>query len=460
LKILGKECQEFEPFKYKRLTDLKQKLKELNLLIPFSNNYTIFSRPLSIGNKTSPNRLAIQPMEGFDAKRDGSPSFLTLRRYSRYAKGGAGMIWCEATSISEEYKSNRYQLAITKNNVNEYRKFVDYIKNISKDTLKDLGFSGNCLLILQLNHSGRYCKKDGKKYPIRAYHNDRLDKAINVSKKDGRIIEDTELKQLENIWAEKALLARKAGFDGVDIKACHGYLISELLSARERIDSHYGGYDLADRSRFYLNIIKILKKRIPEKEDFIITTRLGIFDGIPYPNGFGVVSNKEEEFPSSIDLTEPIELIKKLDNLGIKLINISAGNPHYQPHITRPYDIPVKGADMPSEHPLCGVYRLIRMTSKIKKSISQSINIIGSGYSYLRQFSPHICAGLLKNDRVDICGFGRMAFANPAFPRQIFLHNEINPKKVCVGCSQCSQLMKNGKSTGCVIRDRAYEMKD
>ncbi|TXT63381.1 MAG: hypothetical protein BAJALOKI3v1_380020 [Promethearchaeota archaeon] len=459
MKVLGKECKHFEPFKYKILTQLKQKLSELNLALDFNDDLAVLKRSLSIGNKSIPNRLAIQPMEGFDAKRDGRPSFLTVRRYSRYAKGGAGLIWCEATSISEGYKSNQHQLAITKENVDEYRKFVSHIKKISKSALEQLGFSGQCLFILQLNHSGRYCKKGDTKYPIRAYHNYQLDKAINVSEQDGKIIEDSELIALEEKWGEKALLARDAGFDGVDIKACHGYLISELLGARERNDSLYGGYDFANRSRFFLNVIKKLKKRCFKNGDFIITTRLGIYDGIPYPNGFGVAPLEGEEFPASIDLTEPIKLINELDNLGIKLINISAGNPHYKPHITRPYDIPVKGANLPSEHPLCGVYRLIKMTSEIKKSISEEIKIMGSGYSYLRQFSPYICADLIKNNEVDICGFGRMAFANPEFPRQIFQQDEINPKKVCVGCSQCSQLMKNGKSTGCVIRDPAYEVK-
>ncbi|MBD3213159.1 MAG: flavin oxidoreductase/NADH oxidase [Candidatus Lokiarchaeota archaeon] len=460
MKVLGKECNHFEPFKYKSFTQLKRKLSELNLDLSFSEDFTIFRRPLSIGNKTLPNRLAIQPMEGFDAKRDGSPSFLTVRRYARYAKGGAGLIWCEANSISEGYRSNRHQLAIHNENVDEYRSFVSHIKKISKNTLEHLGSSRQCLLILQLNHSGRYCKKEGKKYPVRAYHNNQLDEAINVSKRDGKIISDTELKQLEEKWVERALLARDAGFDGVDIKACHGYLISELLSARERKDSLYGGYNLANRTRFFLNIIKKLENHLSETEDFIITTRLGIYDGVPYPNGFGVAATSGEKFAASIDLTEPIKLIKELNNLGIRLINISAGNPHYKPHITRPYDIPVKGAKIPSEHPLCGVYRLIKMTAKIKTSIPEEIKIVGSGYSYLRQFSPYICAELIKNNEVDICGFGRMAFANPEFPRQIFQQHEINPKRVCVGCSQCSQLMKNGKSTGCVIRDAAYEMKD
>ncbi|MFO7795382.1 MAG: flavin oxidoreductase/NADH oxidase, partial [Promethearchaeia archaeon] len=407
-----------------------------------------------------PNRLSIQPMEGFDSKRNGSPSCLTFRRYKRYAHGGAGIIWCEATSILEEYKSNPHQLALTENNVAEFRKFVEFIKSESKKTLENLGFHQPSLMILQLNHSGRYCKKGDQKYPIRAYHNMSLDVAINVSKIDGKIISDEELNQVEDIWVSKALLAREAGFDGVDIKACHGYLISELLGARTRKDSIYGGNDLMNRSRLLLNIIKKLRKKIPKDDPFLISSRLGVYDGVPYPLGFGIAQTKGEIFPASIDLTEPMKVIKKLYELGVRLINISAGNPHYKPHITRPFDIPVKGREKPAEHPLCGVYRLIKMTEKIRNIIPPEMKIIGSGYSYLREFAPYVCAGLIRDNKVDICGFGRMAFANPNFPKQIFEMGTISKKSVCIACSQCSQLMKNGVSTGCVIRDSAYELKN
>jgi len=460
LEINQKECKQFEPFKYKTLKDLRKKLDELHLELPFHKKFDILKQPLSLNEKIIPNRLSVQPMEGFDSKRDGSPSFLTIRRYKRYANGGAGIIWCEATSILEGYKSNSHQLTITENNVAEFRKFVEFIKTESKQALQKLSFHHPSLMILQLNHSGRYCKKGDNKYPIRAYHNMSLDVAINVPKIDGKIISDEELKEVEDIWVRKALLAREAGFDGVDIKACHGYLISELLGARTRKDSIYGGNDLMNRCRLLLNIIKKLRKKIPKDDSFLITSRLGVYDGVPYPLGFGVAQTKGEGFPASIDLNEPIKLIKKLYELGVRLINISAGNPYYKPHITRPFDNPVKGSDKPSEHPLCGVYRLIKITEKMRDNIPPEMRIIGSGYSYLRDFAPYVCAGLIRDHKVDICGFGRMAFANPNFPNQIFEMGTIPKKNVCIACSQCSQLMKNGVSTGCVIRDSAYELKN
>ncbi len=450
--------KKFEPFTYRSLSDLKKKIKELRLDIPIYSKVEILKERVKIENKFIPNRLAIQPMEGFDSNIDGAPSELTFRRYKRYAKGGAGLIWFEATAISDNCRSNQHQLVLSENNSKQFRSLVSITRERCNQTLKNLGLEGQCFLILQLNHSGRYSRREGKKYPIRTYHNSELDNAINVSKKEGSIISDIELEMIEDLWVEKAILASEIGFDGVDIKSCHGYLISELLCSRVRKNSKYGGQSLENRTRLLLNIFKRLKKELTDKTNFLMTTRLGVYNGIPYPNGFGVKSEKNENFPASIDLLEPLELIKKLYNLRLRLINISAGNPHYKPHITRPYDTPVKGGNLASEHPLYSVNRIIKLVSLIKQQLPEDMVVIGSGYSYLRQYAGYIAAGLIHEKKVDICGFGRMAFANPNFPRQIFQDGIIDKNEVCITCSKCSELMKLEKNAGCVVRDPQYQI--
>lgn len=447
----------FETFKYKSLNQLKSKLNNLNLALPLNSKTEILRREIKIDGKFIANRLAIQPMEGFDAKIDGSPSELTLRRYTRFARGGVSLIWFEATSIIPEGRSNAHQLVLSERNLDQFKKLASITKKICNQTLKSMGFQENCCLILQLNHSGRYSKRNGIPYPVRGYHNVELDKAINVNKEQGIIISDNELEQLENKWVEKAILVKNAGFDGVDIKSCHGYLISELLSGRMRLDSKYGGKDLAKRTKFLINIIKKLKKMMGYKSDFIITSRLGVYDGNPYPIGFGVKDTLNEKFPAPIDLKEPIALVKELYELGIKLINVSAGNPHYKPHITRPYDIPVEGGYLPKEHPLYSVYRMYHITSKIKEAIPKNIVIVGSAFSYLRQYAGNFAAGVVQEKRGDICGFGRMALANPEFAKQIFSKGMIDKSKTCITCSKCSEFMKLGKNTGCAVRDPLYQ---
>ena len=449
--------KQFESFKYKTLRDLEIKIRKLGLEIPISNDLNVLKQKIQVDRIIITHRLSIQPMEGFDANLDGSPGDLTYRRYERYAKGGAGLIWFEATAINKDCQSNPHQLMLSKENSKKFENLVTNTREICNNTLKELGFKHHCVLILQLNHSGRYSVKEGETYPIRALYNSELEDIRGISAKDGNIIKDSELEGLEDIWVQKALLAKEIGFNGVDIKSCHGYLIHELLSSRKRINSIYGGESLENRAKFFLNIIKRLKIELGNVRDFLITTRMSIYDGIPYPYGFGVKEVKNEVFPASIDLSEPLELIKRLHTLGLKLINISLGNPHYKPHITRPFDIPIKGGNLPNEHPLYGLHRYIMLTSLIKKQIPEDMTIIGSGYSYLRQFAVNIVAGLICKNKVDICGFGRMALANPNFPKQIFQEGLIDKKQVCITCSKCSEFMKIGQNVGCATRDLQYK---
>jgi 2,4-dienoyl-CoA reductase-like NADH-dependent reductase (Old Yellow Enzyme family) len=454
--LIHPSSQVFGSFKYKLLADLEIELKRLMIPLPISHNLEILKDSLQIDDIIVANRLSIQPMEGFDAKLDGSPSELTFRRYMRYAKGGVGLIWFEATALSNDCCSNAHQLILSEDNVNEFKKFTTLIRTECNNTLEVLGFRHPCILILQLNHSGKYTKRKGKKYPIKTYHATNLDEISRTSQNDEIILTDEELNDIEELWIQKAILAREAGFDGVDIKACHGYLISDLFSAHTRQDSIYGGEDFDNRSRFYLNIINKLQNKFRKETDFIITSRLGVYDGNPYPIGFGVKHMRNEKFPATIELSEPIELINKLSSQGIKMINISTGNPHQQPHITRPYDVPIKGGIFPKEHPLFSVYRIIYLTSVIKNLIPKDIKIIGSGYSYFRQYAANLASGVIEKSMADICGFGRMAFANPDFAKQIFQEGKINKQKSCISCSKCSQLMREGKKTGCAVRDPYY----
>ncbi len=446
----------YHSFIYQNLEDLNKELEKLGIKLPLSYNVDLLKTPKVSSHIFIPNRISIQPMEGFDANSDGTPSELTLKRYIKYAQGGVGLIWFEATAISESCRSNSHQLHLNEKNADKFKRIITKVREECNHTLHKLGFKDKCILILQLNHSGRYSKLNSERFPIRAYHNMKLDRAIKASKEKGVVITDKELNELKNIWVKKALIAQKVGFDGVDIKACHGYLINELLSSRIRENSIYGGMQLEHRTKFLLDIIRILKNKI-SSDNFLITTRLSIYDGIEYPYGFGVGPRENSEVSINYDLSEPIKLIKDLYTGGVKLINLTCGNPHFRPYITRPFDDPVKGEPFPPEHPLLSLYRIMDLTGQIKKTIPRNMIVIGSGFSYLRHLAGYLAAGMIENNNTDICGFGRMAFANPNFPKQIFKNGIIDKKETCIACSKCSELMKLDKHTGCVIRNPEYK---
>ena len=429
-----------EKFRFKTFEELIEKIEVLNLDIPYDTDISILKKQVRFGSFVCPNSLSIHPMEGCDGEADGSPGDLTFRRYDRFARGGAGLLWFEATAVVPEGRGNPRQLWIHDENVHLFEKLVRKTKESAVDSM---GSAHQPILILQLTHSGRYSKPSGKPMPIIAQHSKILDKFHNLTD-EYPIISDEELDRIKEKFIESAHLAYKAGFDGLDIKSCHGYIISELLASFTRKNSRYGG-DFENRIRFLVETANQIHSEIP---DFLVTCRLNVFDAIPFPYGFGV----DKDDCKKPDLTEPIALIKELKKSGIPGINVAVGNPYYNPHYERPYDTPITEGYIPDEHPLESIARIIRIIRQIKQKCND-LTIIGTGFSWLRHFFPYIAAGMIKKGWVSIVGLGRNAFAYPDFSKDIIKHGLMEPIKVCISCSACSQIMKDGGRTGCVIRD-------
>jgi len=429
----------FEEFNFNSLEEISKKAASLGLELNFSENIAQFGRKLNVEGFEIPNSLAIHPMEGCDGNPDGSPGKLTVRRYERFAAGGAGLLWFEAVAVVPEGRANPRQLWITERNADEFGKLYDKIMEISHSTY---GTDFTPVVIMQLTHSGRYSKPTGVPAPIPACRNPYLDAA---QKLDGNlpVISDDELERLEEEFVKAAVLAKKAGFNGVDIKCCHRYLNSELLSAFTR-EGKYGG-SFEGRTRFLLNVTGKIRDRIGK--GFIVTTRLNIYDAIPYPYGWGT---DREDF-NKYDLTEPIRLVKILYERGMRIINLTMGNPYYNPHVNRPYD---KGPYIPEESPLEGVSRLIKGIGEVQKAVPE-IAVVSTGYSWLRHFAAYAGAGALENGWAKIVGFGREAFAYPDFAKDILENGNLSKEKCCIACGKCSEIMRAGGTPGCVIRDAA-----
>ena len=424
-----------EKFHYRTLQELQDSLKKLGVELPFAENTDVLKEPISFDNVTLPNRLGIAPMEGADSLPDGSPSEYTIRRYVREAAGGSALIWFEAISIVEEGRSSRTQLLINRNNLENYK---DMCSKVKEAGIKANGYAP--YLILQANHSGRYSNPDNKPAPMIAYRNPIYEQYRDAD--DSCIVSDDYLKGLEEKFGEAAKLAKEAGFDAIDIKSCHGYLLAELNSAFTR-PGLYGG-SLENRTRLLRN--GILAAKPYEDDNFKVTCRLGIHDGTPWPYGWGV----KQDGSTELDLTEPKEVVKYLyEVLGLKMIDLTMGNPYVTTHVTRPYD---QGKYEPDEAPLIGVARMIHGIAEVKKSFPNLI-IYASAPTYLRQYSDLYTAGAVEQHYCDGMLFGRMAFADPDFANEIVREGRINPKRVCLTCGKCGDLIRSHKPTGCVVRD-------
>ena len=422
-------------FHYKSREELSEDIAALGLAdsIPLSPDHAVLRVPLTVGHSavTLKNRLTIHPMEGFDSTPDGAPGELTYRRIRRMASGGAGLVWAEATAVTEDGRTNRGQLWITEHSLDAFKKMAEIAHEASD----------GAPIILQLTHSGRFSKPDNTPRPVIAMHNPVMNETMPISP-DWPVVTDEYLDALPEIFGKAAGLAKEAGFDGADIKCCHKYLFSELLSARDR-PGRYGG-SFENRTRVFLDSIRAAA--VHRSPDFLIASRFGPYEHIPYPWGFGT----SEDRPGEIDWEEPDRLYRLMADCGVSLCDMTLGSPYYNPHVNRPYD---NGGYDPPEERLAGVARLMDAAAHMKRAVPE-ITLIGTGYTWLRQYAPDAAAAQVGAGHIDAAGFGRMAFAYPEFARDLLANDALDPKKVCVTCSKCTAIMRKMHATGCPIRDR------
>jgi 2,4-dienoyl-CoA reductase-like NADH-dependent reductase (Old Yellow Enzyme family) len=447
-------------FRYRSLDELVAEVERLGLReqIRFADKVNELLKPIKVGEREIWNSLGYHPMEGCDGTIDGRPSALTWRRYERFASGGGALIWFEATAVTLEGRANPRQLCLTEETAKDFEALLNMVRKVHKEAFGE----ERILCGLQLTHSGRYCFEK----PVIAYHDPALDKKRGIPP-DYPIISDDELDRLQDAFVQAAKLAWKIGFDFVDIKQCHRYLLNELLAAKTR-KGKYGG-SLENRTRFAREVIQRIQNETDGK--LMIATRLNAYDGpafdstgkpmeypCPFLYGFGC----DENDLLAMDLSEPVQWAKEMVQLGVKLINVTMGNPYASPHIGRPFDKPPVDGYEPPEHPLVGVARHFSATAAIKRAVGNQAAVVGTGYSFLRQFLALAGEANKRAGSVDIVAVGRGAIAYPDYVRDLLEHGQLLVNKVCLAVSFCTTLMRTKEHplkqapTGCVPRDPLY----
>ncbi len=391
---------------------------------------SVINNPLKLGKLEFSNRVAFQPMEGCDCELDGAPGELTVAKYMNAARSGAALIWMEANAVCPEGRTNPRQMMLTRENLPVFKAFLEQMRKTAKE---ECGI--NPMIILQLTHSGRQSI-----VPMIAYRHPIYEEKRPVT--DENIVTDEYLATLPQKYADSALLAIEAGFDGVDVKSCHGYLFQELLSAFNRPGNYGGSFE--NRTRLYLDSIRAVKAAVPS--DYPVVTRLGAADMVPKPYGFGTTEENE------LDLTETDMLVEKLIEEGIRLINITIGNPYYNPHINRPFR---QGAYQAPEAPEVGLERFITVQKHLKDKFPE-IKIVGSGLSYYRADLMEKAEEMMECGAADFVGFGRASIAYPMLYRD-WLDGKFDVKKCCVACSKCTALMRNKCVSGCAVFNDYYK---
>ncbi|MCL2539123.1 MAG: hypothetical protein FWE66_02175, partial [Oscillospiraceae bacterium] len=396
---------------------------------------SLLSEPIEVEGKLIPNRFVVQPVECGDSEPDGAPGELTRRRYLRFVGGGAGLIWMEATAILRELKSHPKQLVLTWETLEGFKGLIGAMKEaaLTRNKIPPL-------VVVQLSHPGRSCIEVSKAASDREIWD-------KIKPPHGRkeVASDAEIEQMPKVYGTAVRLAKLAGFDGVEIKACHQFFVSELLSARHRPGRYGGSFE---------NRVRHLKEALAaaraESEDMFLTLRLNLYDGIPYPDGFGM----KEGAGFEPDMEEPLRLLAEIkEEFGVELVNCSSSSPAWQwfPDVGSSGD-PL--FSMPDD-PLKNGARMHRFASEIKSAIPE-MKVVATGFSHLRQYAPAVGAGMIERGEADLLGFGRQALAYPDFVRDITAFGGLEKEKCCIGCGGCHRLLGAESPVGCVVRDQLY----
>ena len=433
-----------KPYKFSQMKnagDFQKIMTEDGLPFPVSEDMSVLSEPVTVNGKEIPNRMCLNPLEGFDGTKEGKPSDLIFRRYKRYAHGGAGLIWYESIAISDDGRCNPLQMILGKNTLSEIKRLVDETNAYAVND-----FGRRPYNVLQLTHSGRRSvDANWQPTPLAVVKNPYIDHHNSIDGRAGKITiaTDEKIEEIIHDFIEAAVLSAEVGFDSVDIKVCHEYILRELLAAFNRPGKYGGSFE--NRSRALFEIIDGIRKRVGN--DIDICVRLNAYDTIPYPHGWGM---KKEEGVMEPDVTETIKLCNLLVEKGVELINISTMMPRYQPY-GRGYLAELEEGAI---EPYKGTYDLLKATKDIKAEVPGAV-FVSTGLTWLEQFGGNVGAGGINEGWWDIAGFGRQAFAYPDFAKDIMNDNTMYRKKCCITCDKCYDLIQKGHvQTGCVVRDQ------
>ncbi|MYA08832.1 MAG: NADH:flavin oxidoreductase [Holophagales bacterium] len=428
------------------------------------------AKPLTVFRREAGNRFAIHPMEGWDGNRDGSPSDLTRRRWRRFGLSGAKLIWGgEAVAVLPEGRANPNQLFIDGNRLGDCVAWLGILRREILAGHEESGIGGERPVIgLQLTHSGRLSRPDpppALPRPMRAQVHPVLDGRLRRAA-ERPLIGDDQLEEVAGAYVRAARCAERAGYDFVDIKCCHGYLLHELLGAHTRPGPYGGSFE--NRVRLPLRIIAAVRAECPELG---IGVRLSVGDVAPFAaagDGIGVPeidAPKPADLgfglnPSDVSVPEPtcaeaIRYIGLAVEAGVEVVNVTMGSPYSCPHLSRPFTYPASDSYLPPEDPLRSVLRQLAAVRTVRAAFPR-LPLVGTGYSYLQEWLPYVAEAEVGAGHVDFVGLGRMVLAYPRLPADVLAGRPLERRRICRTFSDCTTGPRNNMVSGCYPLDERY----
>lgn len=487
-----------EPFKLTRIPSLKtvedfrKHCASLGIELPCEDAIATGNSPLAepvpnlvVNGKRVGNRIAIHPMEGWDGTTTGGVTEEMRRRWQRFGESGAKLICgAEAMAVRPDGRANPNQLIIIEQNKAGLAELMELLKQAHQ---KRYGTTEDLVVGFQLTHSGRFCRPNERmRYEPRvAFRHPILDPKFKVTS-DAQVFTDDEIERLIEDYVRAAKLAWDVGADFVDLKHCHGYLLHEFLGAHTRPGKFGGSFE--NRTRILRDIIAGIRASgnpidfavrlscfdmVPHRPDPALSVPGKLGPGIPedfsrclpYRYGFGV----NQSDPTQIDLTETFQFVELCTQLGVKILNTTAGSPYYTPHLQRPAAYPPSDGYQPAHDPLIDVERQIQVVRTLWRVVQGGKGseragatlpiVIASGLSYLQEFLPHVSQYLLRNNWADMVGIGRAVLSYPNMLADAAQRGELEKRLICRTFSDCTTAPRNGLISGCYPLDKYYTAK-
>jgi len=336
--------------------------------------------PIRIGRMELKNRVVMPPMVTRYAADDGFVTERTRNYYGARARGGAGLIIAEATYVHRQGWAFPNQIGISDD------KFIPKLSE-----LVDKVHQHGAKIAIQLHHGGRQAKEALS--GLQPVAPSPLPMAGGEMPREMTV---EEIAETVAYFAEAAIRAQKAGFDGVELHAAHGYLIDQFLSpTSNKRDDEYGG-DLHRRARFFLEIIAAVKEAVGE--DYPVWCRM---DGKEY----GV---------EGITLEDARQTARLAQDAGLAAIHVSSWGPTTPVNRTTPTFVPAV---------------IEELAEGIKKAVSIPVIAVG-------RITPEDGERMLKEGKADLIAIGKAMLADSEWSNKVASGKteDITPCIICNGC--------------------------
>jgi 2,4-dienoyl-CoA reductase-like NADH-dependent reductase (Old Yellow Enzyme family)/thioredoxin reductase len=344
--------------------------------------------PIRVGPLALRNRIVLSPMQVDFNGPDGAVTDRTIAYYSERAAGGAGLVVVEATDVDFPVgRITPHQLRADDD------RFIPGLKRLAQAVQRE-----GARALLQLQHAGRRTSSilTGQR-PVAP------SAVANHMGETPRELTTGDIAGLVDRFAAAAVRAEMAGFDGVEIHAAHGYLVSQFLSPfYNRREDEWGG-SVENRSRFLLQILAEIRRRAGR--GFPVLCRLS---AVEYE-----ILGEIRPLAGGMTLEQTVEVARRVEEAGAVGLDISATL--------------VGVARM---HPMSWPEgQLIDYAETIRRAVSIPVSVTA-------RISPEVAEAALRGGRIDLVRFGRQLLADPRLPRKL-AEGRAEDVRPCIYCSDC-----------------------